>query len=441
MRNLILPALALGLTLQTAAQDKLALLQQNTFPISSICITDTADADLQALARSIGDSRIVMLGGMDQNDGETIHAKARIVRFLHQKLGFSVLAFESDFYGTNLLWDTHRNGDSALMALNNEFSQTEEFGDLKQYISAHSRGAHQLEITGYDSKPAYQPGIDNLLTKAPALFTALGYNPNNPSYKHFINTLVQANNPELARTMDDTTFIYLKSVTKRILQDIKNKPGADRTGFWSQSLRNLLGHAYWCWQQRDGEPDQAIHDKQMASNLLWIADQKYAGRKIIVWANNQHVSKNNEHLEVLLNTNRKTPATTMGNELARIFENELFTIGFTSMEARPAEVDETTASTTEIRTSSRNDWYTNVLRSSGYEYAFSDFRTISTHQDLDASFIMRGWSYQYEMKGNWFNVFDGMFYIKTNRPAQASLPMASKQDAETVAKDMVAGLK
>jgi erythromycin esterase-like protein len=179
----------------------------------------------------------------------------------------------------------------------------------------------------------------------------------------------------------------------------------------------------------------------MASNLLWIADQKYAGRKIIVWANNQHVSKNNEHLEVLLNTNRKTPATTMGNELARIFENELFTIGFTSMEARPAEVDETNAATAEIRTSSRNDWYTNVLRSSGYEYAFSDFRTISTHEDLDASFIMRGWSYQYEMKGNWFKVFDGMFYVKTNRAAQASFQMASRQDTETVAKDMVAGLK
>jgi hypothetical protein len=67
-----------------------------------------------------------------------------------------------------------------------------------------------------------------------------------------------------------------------------------------------------------------------------------------------------------------------------------------------------------IRSTEGNNWYTNNLKTSGYYYAFTDFRTISSHEDLDASLVTRAWSYQCEMKGDWFRVFDGMFYIKTN---------------------------
>jgi erythromycin esterase-like protein len=117
MKKLLTPVLALTLTLTAFSQDKLEMLQKNTWPVNSINLRDTSDADLQRLADAIGDNRIVMLGGMETTDGETIRAKARIVRFLHQRLGFSVLAFPSDFYGTNMLWDTKRHGDSTMMAV------------------------------------------------------------------------------------------------------------------------------------------------------------------------------------------------------------------------------------------------------------------------------------------------------------------------------------
>lgn len=32
---------------------------------------------------------------------------------------------------------------------------------------------------------------------------------------------------------------------------------------------------------------------------------------------------------------------------------------------------------------------------------------------------MRGWGYEFDMKGNWFNAFDGVFFIKTNKAATA----------------------
>lgn len=421
MKTFILSAFTLSLALGVKAQDKLELIQKNTWPISSINLRDTSDVDLDHLAEAIGESRIVMLGGMDHNDGETIRAKARIVRYLHQRLGFSVLAFPSDFYGTNMLWDTKRHGDSALMAVPESITGTTEFGALKDYITDHSRGGRQLEITGYDIETNYKAGLIHFSAKINTLFKDLGYKPNDPAYTHYVNTLLRALDPNDVKKMEDTTFGYLKYFTKQIIEDINKNKKADRFGFWSQTLRNYLGNAYMNWQFREdnGTPNMTIRDRQMAANLLWIADQKYASRKIIVWADNQHISRNNETIEILVNKSTRKPQTVnMASELSRVYGPEIFTIGFTSLEGQ-IKTRNNPAEAIEIAETGRNDWFTNTLNSAGFVYAFTDFRTIGAYENVDSYFTMRAWNYDTEMKGDWFRVFDGMVYLKTNKTATA----------------------
>lgn len=53
------------------------------------------------------------------------------------------------------------------------------------------------------------------------------------------------------------------------------------------------------------------------------------------------------------------------------------------------------------------------------DYAFSHFRPIQSTAAAEKSFVMRGWGYEFDMKGNWFNAFDGVFFIKTNKAATA----------------------
>ena len=419
MKKLLTPVLALTLTLTAFSQDKLEMLQKNTWPVNSINLRDTSDADLQRLADAIGDNRIVMLGGMETTDGETIRAKARIVRFLHQRLGFSVLAFPSDFYGTNMLWDTKRHGDSTMMAVPESITATVEFSTLKQYISEHSRGGNQIEITGYDIESTYKPGQIQFVNKVKTLFKDLGYNTKDTSYTHYISTLMRANDPAEIQMMDDTTMSYLRYFTKIINDDIKKKPAADRFGFWGQSLRNYVGNAYMNWQNRadNGKPNTTIRDRQMAANLLWIADQKYASRKIIVWSDNQRISRNNETIEILVNkASRKPQPVNMASELSKIFGSDIYTIGFASQEGKVVD-KENPGQRFEISETGRNDWFTNTLNGAGFTYSFSDFRTIGAYENMDAFFTMRAWNYEQEMKGDWFRVFDGMIYLKTNKPA------------------------
>ena len=423
MKKIIASALILSLALGMKAQDKLELIKKNTWPISSINLKDTTDADLDHLAEAIGDSRIVMLGGMNNNDGETIRAKASIVRYLHQRLGFTVLAMPSDFYGTNMLWDTKRNGASALIAVPESITATTEFGPLKDYIAQRSLGDQQLEITGYDIESSYKPGVIHFSLKINTLFKDLGYETNDTAYTHYVNTLHAATNPEAVKKMEDTTFGYLKYFTKQIIEDINKNQKADSLGFWSQTLRNYLGNAYMNWQLRDniGTPNTTIRDRQMAANLLWIADQKYAARKIIVWADNKHITRNNETIELVVNRpERSVQTVNMASELSRVYGADIFTIGFTSLEGKIFD-ENIAADSIEIKETGKNDWFTNTLNTAGFEYAFTDFRTIGAHENTDSYFTMRAWNYHTEMKGDWFRVFDGMFYLKTNKTATAKV--------------------
>lgn len=403
-------------------QNRADLVKQYSSPISSISINDTSDSDLRAIADAIGNSRIVMLGEMDNGDGETFKAKARIVRYLHQKLGFSVLAFESDFYNTNTLWDQYQNGDSALQAVWGVWTDVEEFQDMARYISQYSKGPEPLSIAGFDCQVFYQPGMVDFLRQSSSLLISMGYNETDA--RNYLSILVKANDYDTSKVLPDSTISFLRNYTIKVMNDIRKNPSLDTSGMWLQTFNSMMGNAANCWLNRRVpvgynffriQMDGTIHDRQMADNLRWLSEQKYKGRKIIVWGHNQHVCKNNDLLEIDLSNYRKTQNTTMGNELSKIFKDDLFSIGFTSFDGSSGSPFQRNLKPYEIRPLGKNDWYTNTMASLKMNYAFTDFRAISKTPVGDNEFTMRGWGYQYEMKGKWFHVFDGMFFIRTQR--------------------------
>src|SRR4051812_14855097 len=95
---LALPAVLL-LAAPLLADDRTDWVKKNAVPLTSVePADDDTFADLEAFGKAVGDSRIVFLGEQTHGDGATFLAKTRLIRYLHAKKGFDVLAFESGFY-------------------------------------------------------------------------------------------------------------------------------------------------------------------------------------------------------------------------------------------------------------------------------------------------------------------------------------------------------
>lgn len=80
--------MAAAQTPPTSRADRVQWLQQHAAPIRSTDPADEDFADLAPLRAAIGKSRIVMLGEQSHGDGTTFLAKTRMIKYLHEKLGF-----------------------------------------------------------------------------------------------------------------------------------------------------------------------------------------------------------------------------------------------------------------------------------------------------------------------------------------------------------------
>ena len=87
------------LALSTYSQTEIkTFVNSNTIPIQSINPDSSNYSDFEGIGNAIGNARIVMLGEQDHGDAPTFFAKTRLIQYLHEKKGFNVIAFESDFF-------------------------------------------------------------------------------------------------------------------------------------------------------------------------------------------------------------------------------------------------------------------------------------------------------------------------------------------------------
>src|SRR5260221_5450981 len=121
-------------------------LAKNAMRIRSLDVSDVDFSDLEGLRAALKGARVVMLGEHRHDEGTALLAKARLVRFLHEQMGFNVLAFESGLYDCPKAWEFIVKGEEPRKALSRGvfaiWSQSREVQPLFDYIGREAKGAH-----------------------------------------------------------------------------------------------------------------------------------------------------------------------------------------------------------------------------------------------------------------------------------------------------------
>ncbi len=417
MKKLILIISAIVCYSVPNAQEIKKYVQENTIHINSNHPDSLDFSDLEPIGDAIADSRIVFLGEQDQGDAPTFLAKTRLIKYLHEKKGFNVLAFESDFFGLNVGWDnlpkTKNEIDTFL--LRNIFPIWTICDACENlfftYVPQTFTTQKPLQVSGFDnqmvlnySSKKLSAGLDSVLRSYDLPVTK------EANYSTEIIPLIDS--LKRYQLKDTSQFGKQYGFLLTIKEQLAKKLPADN--FWMMVVDNLFAENEEYRNITKYIQSTNTRDRQMARNLLWLAKIKYPNEKIIVWAHNSHISKYAGHYDHKFLDKK----TSMGSEFDQLKNNSLktYTIGFTSYRGTAGRL----GGRYDVRIKSpKAGSFENWLNPKS-DFAFTDFTAFNKKSKAaDPAFFMKGLRHNFNQKAYWTKVFDGVFFVREMYPCKA----------------------
>lgn len=420
---LALPALADEPALKVDP-DRVRWVAEHAVAVRSIDPADEDFSDLLPLVQAIGKARVVQLGEATHGDGATFLAKGRLLRFLHQVMGFDVLAWESGLFDVRRVDAALRAGlpsaEAASRGLYPAWRNLESMPAL-DYVRASQGTGRPIDTVGFDCRVGLPGNRTELFPKAifdffdrldPTLiskqdredFNAVSLAVSSlPSERHW--------KPEIRQLLD---------LPRRLIDSIDRRRdellafyAPREIDFVRQSLVSLLA------TERGIVPggmrasaDGYRRDTAMAENFLWWLNGPLKDRKVIIWAHNYHVMNDN-----YLAKEGSVPETggafirgPMGRVLKTTLGPDLYTIGFTSHGGTYFDLDKATAQPVSPGALEA------LLHATGRPWLFLDFSHLPADHWLrerrTASFYM-----YWPTESAWSRIYDGLFFIDVQNPA------------------------
>jgi erythromycin esterase len=455
----------------TSLQD---MLKAQTVAVRSIDAADGDFSDLEPLRQFIGGARVVQLGEPSHGAGSSFAAKARLVKFLHQQMGFDVLVWESGFYDLQHTQAALRGaGDpvsAAQLGVLKIWSASAECRPLFEYAKASQSSHRPLDMAGFDMqftaagsfgrfsedlrshvRSLTNPGLrSNALQAADEMLAAFA------SLYAYVDAraarsaelskagLTGSARAEAMTAWERETGAALrprKAALDRVQQsvgalaktiDLHTKAfvdahGARQHGFMTRAIANLGGYSANLYEQYgvDLPADASAlavarenrRDAINAENLRWIAEHGYAGRKIIVWAHNAHIMNayyDSDWKGISLDAQPGSMKPT-GVFLADWLRRNVYTVGFTTYEGSDGWVGNTASTIAPASKDSLEDH----LHRLGLPYAFLDLRSAgrTPNHALRQPLTLRLPKYEEEKVGDITRPYDAIFYIARMQPA------------------------
>ncbi len=296
--------------------------------------------DLDFLRPLLRGKRIVQLGENTHGVREYNRIKARLVQYLHQELGYEVLAMESAFYQC---YDANLTAaeSSALSTLRGcamGVWHTQEVLPLFEYLRRTHQGERPLLLAGIDVQPI---------------------GPNKADRPSFLSRAVARFDPDFAKEAFqlDSTFLEIYARGSRERRTYFRQEAGQRMAQSYDRLADFLAEKAAGLRESNAQLDGGSvlvaartaasmsryirqqsapttreyvehRDQGMAENLMFLLDEFYPDKKVIVWGHNFHIRHDNLKIAPDASIFPDVAARTMGSWIRQRYGAEVYTVGF-----------------------------------------------------------------------------------------------------------------
>lgn len=294
------------------------------------------------IVRAIGNSRVVMLGELTHGDGAAFEFKAELVQRLHRDHGFDVLIWESGLFDCAVMdQELQKQKPIVQVARTGVFghwSLSAETLPLFEYARATKATSRPLVMAGFDLQesgtaswhrwPTYLEWIDDA--------AGLDEGVHSRARRAVADAANIAQAPDPAAEQQRIVGELRASAQPIADWYAAQDPGALGVAnreyrFRAQCLKSeaQLTKMMEMFVQGSSQRDDAkmieaynLREQVNAENLLWLVNEHFAGKKVMVWAHNVHISVCSPS-----GTEVAGSRVSMGTQIKRELADQVYAIG------------------------------------------------------------------------------------------------------------------
>ena len=296
-----------------------------------------------SIITKLGNKRIICLGEERHRIETFSKCKTEFVKYLHKNLGYEVVAFEGSLLNIATAFYNIPSDTLALKTALYGVWQTKSVLDLFRYSKGVAHQTPPLVFTGFDVKspPSHFASLwlKTILQPINAKYAETVYSTDTlftrkarPFDKNDNKTQpISKNESQFFRTFYKSLLDTITFYENTLLQ--KNSVTANQLKIIEQSILNRVSLSLLVTiSETSYKQTSTFRDSIMTQNILWLVNNLYKDKKIILWAHDAHISK--KTIKGYLNFNQKSSVAMLPNNI----KNEVETISLNFIKNAPKNI-------------------------------------------------------------------------------------------------------